>query len=376
MGKNGPRVTTPEDYLSILLQKKHFTRRVSQLYNAVGDRRHAEQIMNCASEIMINKDHEYSETWFCKDKWCPVCQWKKSREIYAKLIQIVERMKDDYKFIFLTFTVPNVSGSELLSKSKQMNRAFSQMINRSNGFFRDNFKGAFRTMEVTYNSDRKDFHPHLHVIAAVSKDYFSSGSYVKQEDLLAYWRKIMKDPSITSVSMETIGYTKSGFKQRSIEKTVAEVAKYPFKDFDLYDLPFDEALEVFSVLCECFKGRPVYRFMQDIRKIAQQIEAEKESNFDFIQLGARDIFYRYEFQGSGYCSYYVFRGFSQCELKQTVNPFTESVSKIPSWVPIKRSYDADVSQFYRPLCNDFSFDEVDFFEKIKKNKRKKKKGKI
>lgn len=374
MGMNGPRVNSPEDYLNILLQKKHFTRRVSQLYNAVGDRRHAEQIMNCASEIMINKDHEYSETWFCKDKWCPVCQWKKSREIYAKLIQIVERMKDDYKFIFLTFTVPNVPGSELLAKSKQMNRAFSQMINKDNGFFRGSFKGAFRTMEVTYNPERKDYHPHLHVIAAVSNDYFSSGSYVKQEGLLAYWRKIMKDPTIKSVSMETIGYTKSGFKQRSIEKTVAEVAKYPFKDFDLYDLPFDEALEVFAVLCECFKGRPVYRFMQDIRKVAQQIEAEKDSNPDFIQLGARDIFYRYEFQGFGFNSYYVFRGFSQCELKQTVNPFNETVSKVPSWVPIKRAYDVDASLFYRPLCNDYTFNELEFFEKLKENKSKKRKG--
>lgn len=361
-----PRVAKTVDFMEILTQKKHFTRRIAQLYYGIDDRKHAEKVLSCANEVCINKDNNFTNTWFCDDKFCPVCQWNKTRYIYAQLHDVVKVMKDEYKFIFVTLTVRNVKADQLKAKSIEMNRAFSRYFTKGSKYG-SIFKGCFRTMEITYNADRKDFHPHIHAIVAVDKDYFTSDKYVSQSELLESWRKSMKDDKIVGVSMESIGFGSS----KPLEGVVAEVAKYPFKDVDLYKIPFDEALEVFSALVDTFNNRPVYRFMGVMRTIAKQCEDQREANFDFIQLGQRDIFYRYEFQSLGFMSAYRFSGLNLCELKQTVNPFTETVSKVPSWVPVKEPYNIEGSSIIRPNCNDFYFDEQEFLKKTTKKEGKK-----
>ena len=64
-------------------------------------------------------------------------------------------------------------------------------------------KGYVRKTEITYNPERNDFHPHIHMLIAVESNYFKNPNlYVKQDDWLEIWKKCKRDDSITQVHIK------------------------------------------------------------------------------------------------------------------------------------------------------------------------------
>src|SRR5699024_12465522 len=74
-------------------------------------------------------------------------------------------------FVFLTLTAPNVKADELDDEIKHYNKSFQRLMQRKE--VKSAVKGYVRKLEVTYNKERDDYHPHLHVILAVNKSYFT-----------------------------------------------------------------------------------------------------------------------------------------------------------------------------------------------------------
>jgi len=97
---------------------------------------------------------------YCKNRWCLVCnRIRTANQIngYRKPLQDLPDKR------FLTLTIPNVSEKELPKAIEEMRDTFV-LINRH---IREKRKISFagiRKLEVTYNSERNDYHPHFHCI--------------------------------------------------------------------------------------------------------------------------------------------------------------------------------------------------------------------
>lgn len=173
---------------------------------------------------------------FCRVRLCPMCAWRRSLKLFAQVSKITDSILADKKvrFIFVTLTVRNVRGYELRDTIKRMNEGFKYLVQDRKGItasagLRKNLLGYMKAIEVTYNSRRNDFHPHIHCIFELSPSYFkgksSGGGYLTHSDWRQMWRAVMKLDYEPQVGVCAIKNTTA--------KAVAEVAKYPVKMADL-----------------------------------------------------------------------------------------------------------------------------------------------
>lgn len=205
---------------------------------------------NCGSFLLFNTDQskekrKLASANFCKNRFCPMCSWRKSLSDAFKIAIISHwiSVKHKKKFIFLTLTVPNVAKSELKQAIKELNQSFNRLF-----MYKDVAqvaKGFVRKLEVTYNENRDDYHPHLHVMIAVNQTYFKSRSYIKQDKWLNLWQKATKNPKITQVDVRAI----KNNDDTSFFDAVLEIAKYTAKDSDML-----KSEEVFDTFYHALKG--------------------------------------------------------------------------------------------------------------------------
>lgn len=180
----------------------------------------------------------------CKNRFCPICNWRKSRKDSMAISIMMQAIKQDteYNYLFLTLTVPNVDSDELDSKINEMNQAFNlymkyKQINKA-------VNGYVRKLEITYNESENTYHPHIHAIIAVDKTYFkNTRKYLKHADWLALWKQAMRDDSIQFVNIQRV-------KTESKNKAFLEIAKYSAKDTDLL-----KSQDTFDTLYTALKGK-------------------------------------------------------------------------------------------------------------------------
>jgi len=182
----------------------------------------------------------------CKNRFCPVCSWRKAKKdamVTATLMKSIQA-EHDKRFIFLTLTIPNVAGDKLKDAIKAMNLAFKKLFKRKE-LIGISF-GYMRKLEITYNSQRNDFHPHFHAVIAVNKSYGKQkGYYITQPVWLQLWRDCMGDQTITQVDV----------RKMDMKKGVNEIAKYTAKDAD-----YLHSEEVFDYFYTALKGSQVLTY--------------------------------------------------------------------------------------------------------------------
>lgn len=189
-------------------------------------------------EFLANKSfdkHKLQRGSFCCTRLCPTCAKRKSlRWIFALslMIEYVNSKYDNYEYLLLTLTAPNVKGDDLHDELKKYSKAFDQMLKRKK--YKDVIEGFIRKLEITYNKKTETYHPHYHVIIAVDKTYFKKG-YINRDTWLSDWQRAMKDSSITQVDIRRV-YNKStvdsDLTKSSIQTGILEVAKYTAKSGD------------------------------------------------------------------------------------------------------------------------------------------------
>ena len=96
------------------------------------------------------------------------------------------------EIIFLTLTAPNVSAEELNDEIKHYNHSFKKLMERKE--VKAIVKGYARKLEITYNEERDDYHPHFHVLIAVDKSYFNNNRlYISRDRWLELWQQGTKN---------------------------------------------------------------------------------------------------------------------------------------------------------------------------------------
>ena len=212
---------------------------VERLYKAGDYLRYAERIKDCSRRLefaLIDDDSgdvvfHLESAKFCRVRFCPVCQWRRSLMWRARFYRAVPEYlghHPKHRAVFLTLTVRNCAIADLRETVNDMNRAFTRMTQRKTwpGI------GWVKSSEVTRGADGSA-HPHFHVLLFVRPSYFSTG-WIKQADWRAYWQSCLRIEYLPVVNVKTIKPPKGETDpRRGLQVAIMETLKYGVKPDDL-----------------------------------------------------------------------------------------------------------------------------------------------
>lgn len=199
-------------------------------------------VNQCAEVLKFIQQEDGSlklkQTWFCKNKLCPICNWRRAMKYsWQTSLMVDEAIKQFPKgrFLFLTLTVENVPGEELNEELSRLALAFNRLMKYKK--ISKNILGFIRATEVTKNEMMNTYHPHMHVLLFVKSTYFKTEEdYLSQEEWTKFWKKAAKLPYTPIVDIRAVRTkNKSESDPNGMRKAILETAKYPVKPID-----FDE----------------------------------------------------------------------------------------------------------------------------------------
>ena len=235
-----------------------------------------ERVKDCNTFLFMVADKTMEKTKLhrsnnCEHRFCPVCTWKKARKNALKISILMQYLKkeENKEFLFLTLTAPNVRDDELNDEIKHYNKSFQRLMQRKE--VKVVVKGYVRKLEVTYNKDRDDYHPHFHVILAVNKSYFTDKNYyINRNRWLELWQQSTKNPLITQVDVRRVKHTEN-------KKEVSEIAKYSAKDSDYLQ---DET--VFNTFFKSLSGKRLIVYSGLFKDTSKLYENKKLEHYKEI----------------------------------------------------------------------------------------------
>lgn len=202
--------------------------------------KYAERVHDCSGWLKFGFNEHgliLKQAFFCRVRYCPVCQWRKSLYWKALMYQNLSKLREQYpthRWLFLTLTVKNCLINELRSTINHMNKSWKRLMNRKE--FLGVVDGWVRTTEVTRDTDNPTTHchPHFHIILMVKPSYFGKG-YVKHQQWVEIWQDCLQVDYLPVVDIRTVK-PKGGNDvsyEYAIQSAIAETLKYSTKPSDM-----------------------------------------------------------------------------------------------------------------------------------------------
>ena len=225
---------------------------------------------------------------FCRERLCPMCQRRKSLKTYADIRKLVDHL-GDLGWVHMVLTVKNCSASELSETVTKLFRDSSYLLTKTPEF-KKAFKGALRCLEVTYNSDRKDYHPHLHLLLNSSRSYRNNSRlYISRHKLSWLWWDIAGLDYLPSVWIDP----------KVNDNVVAEIAKYCVKPLRL-DLEADERAEVLEALQLSLQGRRLMQTYGNVKAAFKALRIDINADAEKVYVADTEQMFVYNFELSQY----------------------------------------------------------------------------
>lgn len=253
-------------------------------------KRRADRMWRCSDYLVFsdNADKETGEVThklhaaeFCRDRMCAMCQWRKSLVLFAQVSDIMNKIDAEHSGefvpIFLTLTMKNVATNELGQGITDILKAWSRMMNKSRKrkpYFVT--RGWFRALEITYNAQTKEWHPHIHAVLLVDADYFENpNKYIEHSAWIAEWKWALQVDYDPNVDVRTFKGERS--------KAVAEVSKYSVKPGEWLDKNDNDGTDerVFILATE-LKGRRLTAFGGLMLQVRKELKQEDVENADLV----------------------------------------------------------------------------------------------
>lgn len=228
----------------------------------------AENFENCGSDIWMDDEGHITGANFCKQRLCPVCNYRRSTMMWHKINEIVSLFPDN-EFLLVTLTVRNCKDTELNKTINHLLDSFHRITCRRT--WKKNFKGYVRGLEITYNAKKNTYHPHIHILILASDEYFKS-DYVDIHTLRKWWKESANLNYFVQVNIK---------KVKKKEKAVAEVAKYAVKMSDILKNDISEQrLRATQVVASCINGRRLISTGGYITKAARILKISLDDDYD------------------------------------------------------------------------------------------------
>ncbi|AFI05034.1 replication initiation protein (plasmid) [Helicobacter cetorum MIT 00-7128] len=143
------------------------------------------------------------KSYYCMNKFCPVCAWKKSNRVSLQLLRALALYAKDSPnvklgFLFLTLTCKNPKIEDLSECVKAMNTAWFKMWSNKTlkekgkkaHRLSDRILGYFRATEfLGSNTPLGQAHPHFHVLLVVNEKSYFGKNYISQAKWLEMWQR-------------------------------------------------------------------------------------------------------------------------------------------------------------------------------------------
>ena len=169
---------------------------------------------------------------FCKNRFCPMCSWRRIRNITGQLKDAFSVIQEKEKIatLFLTLTVSNPDVKDLKSTIAKMNKSFNEMTRTK--AFNNAILGYFKSIEILGDKTPKgQAHPHFHILLVVDTKYFSSRNYLNKAQWTEMWKKALGVEYTPVVDVRRIKSKNENFSD--IDSAIAETVKYSVKHTEL-----------------------------------------------------------------------------------------------------------------------------------------------
>lgn len=260
--------------------RKMMSLKLADIFKELGYRQSLiDRLSSCGEVLKFIQQDDGSlrlyQAYFCKNKLCPMCNWRRSMKYSYQTSRIVdEAIKQEPKarFLFLTLTVRNVKGEDLNATLTSLTQSFDRLFRRVK--VKKNLLGYLRSVEVTHNEKENTYHPHIHVLLMIRPNYFNGkNNYISQKEWGEMWSQSLKVNYFPIVDVRVVKQSYQG-----IEKAIVETAKYPVKPMNL-DVTDKQVVD------DLYQG--LYRKRQLgfgglFKKIKKELELDDIENGDLV----------------------------------------------------------------------------------------------
>lgn len=251
---------------------------LSEIYKLIDLPNRAERVYCCGSLLEYKVYQEQQKLYkanFCKDRLCPMCNWRRSLKIFGQVSAIMDYLEPEkLRYLFLTLTIKNCSEKELNDTINILFKAWRKLYHE-NRMFKSTILGTFRALEVTTKRSG-DYHPHLHVILAVRPSYFKK-NYITQNEWSVLWRDACELDYTPIIHVTSIKET-----DKSIKKAVAEASKYSVKSSDFLNGSEKQMKDNVKAFLEALSYRRLCSFTGIFAKARKQLQLDDVENGDLI----------------------------------------------------------------------------------------------
>lgn len=189
-----------------------------------------ERLEQCSTYLEFRREkstkkYKLINTNLCRVRLCPLCAYKRSLSVYHNTAAIINYINTNYsrsKYLFLTLTIKNVSGSQLSNAIDDLTRAWQNMSKQKR--IKNVVLGTVRSIEITYNKRTNTFHPHLHVLIHTTNDLYAGRNYISQAEFTTRWQSAAGIDYEPVVDIRKIRHNNG--------REIAEIAKYSVKPLD------------------------------------------------------------------------------------------------------------------------------------------------
>ena len=186
---------------------------------------YAHAVEDCGTYVgftNINDRARVATANFCRRRLCNICVWRRQSKFVAQTFPVIQALRTEgYRFIFASASLPNVPLDRLTATIDQLMKAYDLLLKRRK--IKRSWVGKIRALEVTYNRERNDFHPHIHIMVAVRPEYFKdSNLYITLDEFRDCWTESLRQEFHSMLDCDIRAVTDD-------EGAVVETIKYSFK---------------------------------------------------------------------------------------------------------------------------------------------------
>lgn len=204
-------------------------------------------------------------TEYCRHRWCNNCNRIRTMKLMNGYSKPLSLMKEPRHVVL---TIVNVSGAELRSTIKQMQKNSTNILRRLkylNKKERKDIINAIRKIETTYNLYEDTYHPHFHFII---------DGYDNAERLIDEWLNTY--PSSTRINQKNIEIKNA--------KGLIEVFKYTTKMATTIKKENDKketmiCIPALDTIFQAMSGLRTFQTFGNIKKVSEDIDGIKSQEY-------------------------------------------------------------------------------------------------
>lgn len=237
-----------------------------------GFAKRAERMLMCGNDLVFERcpDCGYialKRAYLCRDRLCPLCAWRLSIKRYAAMQKIlsaaIERYPDD-TYALITLTCQNTASDNLKKYLSEMQEAWRYVI--SQRWVRTRLRGWARSIEVTFNRNTGELHPHYHVLVQAPMLKIAEGFI---DEWLVQCSQHGIRATKAAQNIQKIKYDDEAGD--SLAGAVCEVYKYMIKTSDALEMPIGKLKD----LANGISGKRLISMGGCLKTISKDLQLEE-----------------------------------------------------------------------------------------------------